>query len=62
MTRYVTQTGSADWQWIQRPSEGSSATTMKMRVWADLGGNIAVTVKVVIAGPEGTDPYVASVR
>jgi len=54
--------GSSDWQWIQRPSEGSSETSMKMRVWADPNSVITVQVKVVIAGPEGTDPYVASVR
>lgn len=53
---------AADWQWAQRPNEGGVDTAMKMRIWSEAPGGIAVWVTVMIEGPEGTDPYVASAR
>jgi len=56
-----------DWQWDTRPTEGSDVPAMKMVLdgfGSALGRNKNATlyVKVVIEGPEGTDPYVASAR
>ena len=46
-----------DWGWETRPSVGNINPYMKMHLWADTDGDVAVNVKVWIEGPQGTDPY-----
>jgi hypothetical protein len=49
--------GTGEWLWRQRPSLGATDAGMKMHVWANAGGRYAVSVKVTIEGPEGSNPY-----
>lgn len=58
----VGQSGNSDWQWTQRPNEGGINTAMKMHIWSVALGGIVMAVTVMIEGPEGSDPYAASVR
>jgi len=47
-----------DWQWRVRPSEGSNNPFTRIHLWADMPlGDVQLGLKIVIEGPEGTDPY-----
>jgi hypothetical protein len=48
---------AGDWQWRKTPSKGTDDPSMRMHIWANVGGRIGVPVKVIIEGPAGTDPY-----
>lgn len=56
----------SDWQFVTRPKEGTDNPEMRMHLWGEaygpLAGTVNVFVKIIIEGPEGTDPYIAAVR
>ena len=56
-TRTGASTGS-DWSWVSTPpSAGSTNPYVKWHLWAHAGAIITVGIKIIIEGPEGTDPY-----
>lgn len=47
-----------DWDWRSTPpSQGSTNPYLKWRLWANGGSRITVGIKIIIEGPEGTNPY-----
>ena len=49
--------GRADWGWEKPPAVNSTNAYMKMHLWAEAFSLIKIGVRVVIEGPEGTNPY-----
>ena len=47
---------NGDWQWVTGPPTGDNPY-MQVRVWANSLGEGSIILKVVIEGPEGSDPY-----
>ncbi len=45
------------WNWVTTPANGSTSPHAKLHLWSDFGGKVRVTLKVLIEGPEGTNPY-----
>ncbi len=48
----------SDWRWVSTPPPAGSTTPyVKWHLWANGGSSITVGIKIIIEGPEGTDPY-----
>jgi hypothetical protein len=54
---YESRLGTANWQWVSRPTIGSDNPYMKMHLVSTLQQAVTVYIKVTIEGPAGTDPY-----
>jgi hypothetical protein len=52
---------TAGWRWITRPAIGTNNPYMQVSIWTEGGGAyVRVGVRVVIEGPEGSNPYTAA--
>ena len=48
----------SDWSWSSSPpAEGSTSPYVKLHLWANANAGITVGIKIIIEGPEGTNPY-----
>jgi hypothetical protein len=51
------KTADGSWNWVVPPNNGSPNPYSKLHLWVNAGVKVSLKLKILIEGPEGTNPY-----